>query len=207
ENDVYCSQLWGSRRGYPLYMPSPQANLPQEYQQRGVCIGDVGRVTPDGTWDFFFNIFLPGDHPINGNRVPADFSPLPTYDYIDVFCHDFAPGSHVRSTSVQAWNVDSESQCVPLPSCDSKLTSSPELPPELHFDCQGPTGALLALPNGSSLRKLENIELMRRYAARNAEGWYRYINEMRGRRMVNGGLYLITGSEKAHSGGIATFQN
>jgi hypothetical protein len=50
---------------------------------------------------------------------------------------------------------------------------------------------------------------MRRYAAENAESWYKYINapEGHGRRLVNGFLYLITGCEKAQSWGIATFQN
>jgi hypothetical protein len=65
----------------------------------------------------------------------------------------------------------------------------------------------LALPHGAHLEKLENVESARRYAAQNAESWYRYINGTRGRELVNGGLYLITGCEKSRSGGIASFQN
>ncbi|KAJ7476143.1 hypothetical protein FB451DRAFT_1033656, partial [Mycena latifolia] len=70
-------------------------------------------------------------------------------------------------------------------------------------------GALLALPHGSRLQKLENLEGMRRYAAKNAESWYKYANapEGLGRRLVNGFLYLITGWEKSESWGMATFQN
>jgi hypothetical protein len=50
---------------------------------------------------------------------------------------------------------------------------------------------------------------MRRYAAKNAESWYKHVNapEGRGRRLVNGFLYLITGCEKSQSWGMATFQN
>jgi hypothetical protein len=35
-----------------------------------VSIGDVGSVTAEGIFDFFFNIFLPPEHLINGNRTP-----------------------------------------------------------------------------------------------------------------------------------------
>jgi hypothetical protein len=80
---------------------------------------------------------------------------------------------------------------------------------EFIFKCSGPDGALLALPHGSHLEKLENLESMRRYAAKNAENWYKYINapEGRGRGLTNGFLYLITGCEKSQSWGMASFQN
>jgi hypothetical protein len=84
-----------------LYVPEPRRNLPTEYQTIGVSIGDVGRVTPEGIFDFFFNIYHPADHPINGNRVPEDFFPLPLYSSIDVSPQIFAPGAYVCSPSVQ----------------------------------------------------------------------------------------------------------
>ncbi|KAJ6624711.1 hypothetical protein B0H10DRAFT_1750886, partial [Mycena sp. CBHHK59/15] len=64
-NEIYSSQLLRQGRGFPLYVPEPQRNLPEEYQTRGISIGDVGRVTPEGIFDFFFNIYLPAHHPIN----------------------------------------------------------------------------------------------------------------------------------------------
>ncbi|KAJ7714693.1 hypothetical protein DFH07DRAFT_762970, partial [Mycena maculata] len=76
-----------------------------------------------------------------------------------------------------------------------------------RFNCNGPAGALLALPHGSHLEKLENVEHVRQHAAQNAENWYKYINGTRGRGLVNGSLYLITGCEKSRSGGMASFQN
>ncbi|KAF7374417.1 hypothetical protein MSAN_00325800 [Mycena sanguinolenta] len=48
---------------------------------------------------------------------------------------------------------------------------------------------------------------MERYAAEHAETWYKYANVTRGRRLVNGRLYLITGWEKAKSWGIAYFRD
>jgi hypothetical protein len=78
---------------------------------------------------------------------------------------------------------------------------------EFTFNCWGPSGAVLALPHGSHLEKLENVESMRRYAAKHAESWYKYVNETRGRGLVNGNLLLVTGWEKAESWGMAFYQD
>jgi hypothetical protein len=48
---------------------------------------------------------------------------------------------------------------------------------------------------------------MRRYAAKHAKSWYKYVNEARGRGLVNGSLYLVTGWEKAKSWGMASFHD
>ncbi|KAJ6451930.1 hypothetical protein C8R45DRAFT_883168, partial [Mycena sanguinolenta] len=63
--EIYCNQLLRRRRGFPLYVPEPSETLPAEYQVEGVQIGDVGTVTPEGIFDFLFNIYLPADDPIN----------------------------------------------------------------------------------------------------------------------------------------------
>ncbi|KAF8176635.1 hypothetical protein K438DRAFT_1607218, partial [Mycena galopus ATCC 62051] len=178
----YCSQLLRQGRGFPLYVPGPQVNLPGEYRRRGVAIGDVGRVTTEGCFDFFFNIYLPANHPINAN-IPEDFVPLSPYRPIDVYHYHFDPGNYVSSPSVSGING------------------------EFVFNCSGPNGALLALPHGAHLKKLENLESMRQYAAKHAESWYKYVNGERGRGLVNGNLYLVTGCEKAKSWGMASFHN
>ncbi|KAJ7180867.1 hypothetical protein C8R46DRAFT_1345088 [Mycena filopes] len=61
--------------------------------------------------------------------------------------------------------------------------------------------------HGARLEKLEDLDSMRKYAAKHAESWYRYVNESRGRELVNGSLCLITGCEKSLSWGMATFQD
>ncbi|KAJ7654143.1 hypothetical protein DFH06DRAFT_953891, partial [Mycena polygramma] len=75
ESETYCSQLLHMRRGLPLYIPDPQ-HQPAEYREHGIRIGDVGSITPGGQFDFYFNIFLPAEHPINADNTPEDFSPM-----------------------------------------------------------------------------------------------------------------------------------
>ncbi|KAJ6520880.1 hypothetical protein DFH09DRAFT_225085, partial [Mycena vulgaris] len=92
ESEIYCNRLLYHKRGFPLYVPEPHGNLPAEYQRSGVRIGDVGRVTPEGAFDFLFNIYHPSEHPININGVPEEFSPLPSYLAGDVVRLNYGPG-------------------------------------------------------------------------------------------------------------------
>jgi hypothetical protein len=48
---------------------------------------------------------------------------------------------------------------------------------------------------------------LRLYAAKHADSWYKYINGVRGRGLLNGSFYLITGCKKSKSWGIASFQD
>ncbi|KAJ7757762.1 hypothetical protein DFH07DRAFT_458930 [Mycena maculata] len=193
ESEIYYRQLLRQKRGVPLHHPGPQQNLPEKYQRHGVAIGDVGRISPDGIFDFFFNIYLPADHPINENDVPEDFAPLQHYIRKDIFHLDFEAGTYVSSPSAQMLNLEAPSDEFPGG--------------EFMFICDAPHGALLALPHGAHLEKLENLENMRQYVAKNAESWYRYINDVRGRGLVNGVLYLVTGWEKSPSWGMASFHS
>ncbi|KAJ6512763.1 hypothetical protein C8R45DRAFT_326820 [Mycena sanguinolenta] len=190
ESRNYCSQLLRQGRGFPLFVPGPQTNLPAQYRTRGVAIGDVGRITAEGSFDFFFNIYLPANHPINAN-VPKDFVPLSPYDPLDVIPLDFDPGNYVSSRTVTRTKVDDK---------------FPKFPGGgFIFSCRGPSGAILALPHGAHLEKLENLAKMRRYAEEHAENWYEYVNVTRGRGLVSGHLYLVSGCEKAPSWGMANF--
>ncbi|KAF7312570.1 Pleiotropic drug resistance ABC transporter protein [Mycena indigotica] len=192
ENEVYCSLLCQRQRGFPLYVPEPQENLPSEYLERGVSIGDVGMITPEGIWDFFFNIFLPANGPINRGRVPPNYSPLEPYDESDAHNLRYEPGSFLSTSTARCYNANFEE----FPGGD------------YHFQCTSPKGAILCLPFGSRLHKLSTgKDHVRNYAVQNAKSWYHYINGTLGKGMMNGELYVITGTEKASAGGIATFQN
>ncbi|KAJ7917001.1 hypothetical protein B0H13DRAFT_343737 [Mycena leptocephala] len=131
--------------------------------------------------------------PINANFVPDDFSPLAHYSPRDIGPREFEPGSYVSSAFIQVSNPNPFWHHFP----GSKFL----------FSCTGPSGAVLALPYGAHLEKLENVEPVRRYAAKYAESWYKYLNRDKGRGLANGTLYLITGCEKSRSGGMASFQN
>jgi hypothetical protein len=73
---TYTKLLLSKGHGLPLWIPEPDENLPSEYRENGVRVGDVGIVTPGGGFDVLFNACLPANHPINGNSVPADFVPF-----------------------------------------------------------------------------------------------------------------------------------
>jgi len=99
---VYIEHLSTECRGYPLWIPEPSWNLPTEYRARGVSIGDVGIIKPSGAFDFFFNINLPADDPINCDR-PADFQPLnPPLRNRDIDTIEaFSAGSSLTSSSIK----------------------------------------------------------------------------------------------------------
>ncbi|KAF7366787.1 hypothetical protein MSAN_00937000 [Mycena sanguinolenta] len=143
----------------------------------GVAIGDIGAITSEGGFDFLFNIYRGAEDPI---KVPKDFVPLPLYDLDDISHHDFHPGNCVSTSSVREESGDFS---------------------------QGPEGAVLALPHGAHRERLKNLKNVRDYAARHAETWYEYANGTRGRELVNGSLYLVTGWEKAESWGMASFRD
>jgi hypothetical protein len=102
DSAVYARLLLAKKQGFPLWLPQPHDNLPNEYRKKGVSIGDVGIVTSDGAFDFLFNICLPHDNPINGNRVPDNFQPLEPPDQVDILqLLAYNPGDHVASGSIK----------------------------------------------------------------------------------------------------------
>lgn len=109
ESEIYSNQLLRRKRGFPMYVPGPRLNTPAEYQTSGVAIGDVGRVNPEGTFDFFFNIYLSSDHPINAN-TPEGFTPMSPYTPADLLRLVYDPGNFVSTSSVQKLDFDSQSE-------------------------------------------------------------------------------------------------
>ncbi|KAJ7875007.1 hypothetical protein B0H14DRAFT_3130894 [Mycena olivaceomarginata] len=188
ESEIYSKQILRQKRGFPLYAPEPQQTLPTEYRECGVQIGDVGTITPEGSFDFFFNIFLPSDHPINDSDVPENFQPLSGYKSKDLETQSYGPGGDVSTASVQ------------------RLDEGDFPGGDFVFGCRAPQGAVLALPHGSRLQKLKNVEPIREYAAAHAESWFKYVNGRRGREL-RGALYAVTGCEKAPSWGMASFHS
>ena len=101
--EIYASLLKPKRPGWALWMPEPNNNLPTPYRKKGVQIGDVGIIAPDGSFSFIFNICVSRDNPINPRLLPETFAPIhPPIDPIDI--RRFAPfraGSYLASTSVE----------------------------------------------------------------------------------------------------------
>jgi hypothetical protein len=63
------------------------------------------------------------------------------------------------------------------------------------------------MPQGADAEDLANISRFRRYLSANAESWYKYVNDVRGREARNGDVRLVIGCDKASSWGMATFAN
>ncbi|KAJ7673118.1 hypothetical protein DFH06DRAFT_55381 [Mycena polygramma] len=174
--------MLNQRRGFPLSCPSLSLTLPVAYLRRGVSIGDVGFMFDDGQFDFLFNIYLPAYHPVNNGEcnVPADFAPL---DEPEIIQYDYPPGSYVTNGFEQI------------------ATSSPEFSDALSFRSASMFGAICGLPCGSKAEKLADLDKIRQYAMSRAASWYNCVSERR--CPVNGSLYLVTGTEKSDSWGIA----
>lgn len=198
---IYRQHLAETGRGIPMWLPGPSSTLPDAYRRRGISVGDVGILMASGGFDFFFNIYLPADHAINQQGVPAGFSPLPTLQPSDIYRNpEFGPNSFFVSTSVEGKN-DSSYVCL--------LSRWPIL---TRLGCRGITfkssaseGAILVMPQGGYSEELLNVSALRQYLLANAESWYVHVNDTRGREARNGDLVLVRGCDKASSWLMATF--
>jgi hypothetical protein len=93
--------LIGKGHGYPLWVPEPYDDLPSEYKEQGVRIGDVGVTTSDGAFDFLFNICMPADHPIHHHiKLPEWFKQVDRGP-VDEEVQKHLPGSDIASPSIR----------------------------------------------------------------------------------------------------------
>lgn len=99
---VYARHLLPFGCGYPLWTPEP-GNQFLRYRRDGLRIGDVGVIVPEnGSFDVFFNICLPREHPFHRvNGVPNNFVPI-DLDELDIAIYPHAenPGSVISTSSV-----------------------------------------------------------------------------------------------------------
>ncbi|KAF4617806.1 hypothetical protein D9613_006181 [Agrocybe pediades] len=188
-NEIYERHLLLKGRGFPLWIPEPNRNLPMPYQRQGISIGDVGIVSYTGSFSFLFNICLPADHPINPEDLPEGFAPIdPPINPIDVRTFiELKSGSFLGSNSIVK-------------------SSEPDENP-LSFEIQSSEGAILVMPEGAVSYDFDNIPKFRKYIAANLESWYHYANGPRGREAKNGDLRVVIGCDKSTSWGMATMSN
>ena len=94
-------------RGYPLWFPEPSHSLPLEYREIGFQIGDVGVVTEHGSFDVFFNICLPTDHPLHSTYgVPDGFKKVSLLDRDkEILIPDDHHGRVVAAQSISQRNL------------------------------------------------------------------------------------------------------
>ena len=113
-NEMYERYLSPKGRGFPLWIPQPNIRLPNPYRAKGVCIGDVGIVTPFGGFDFLFNICRTRDDPINPEELPDEFAPIyPPLSPTDVReFRGFSSGSYLSSSSIVKSQTSEQTPCV-----------------------------------------------------------------------------------------------
>ncbi|THU88095.1 hypothetical protein K435DRAFT_821736 [Dendrothele bispora CBS 962.96] len=188
--------------GYPLWVPEPNDTLLPEYRDDGVRIGDVGFVTPDGGFNFLFNICLENDHPINRwLGTPRGFQPIELNPkMVHSVPHRHRSGAPICSSGTEQFQLSSEG-----------LVQIPGLPLgagggiELKFSRS--QGAALMLPEGASRVDYLDLNTFRKHAAENAELWYQHANETLGLEAGNSSLYLLTGYDKTICWETAAFSS
>ncbi|KAF8546070.1 hypothetical protein OG21DRAFT_1518358 [Imleria badia] len=199
--EIYARNLLSSHRGYPLWTPEPNIELPESYQQEGLKIGDVGVVVPeDGSFDVFFNITLPREHPLHApDGVPCNFTQvkLRREDYKIV--PDAVDPGRVFSSS----GVECTVSCVD----PFDLNGKSRILTDHQFSLCQNEGAVLILPEGAERHRLAKELLLLDVVIQNAVDWYRFAREQLYRNIRNDAIYLVTGFHKANSWSLASFKN
>ncbi|KIK64857.1 hypothetical protein GYMLUDRAFT_147223, partial [Collybiopsis luxurians FD-317 M1] len=179
----------------PLWKPKPlDRNLPDIYRQEGVHIGDVVLLNKFGGFDFLFKACHPGDHPFNARGVPQGFRQLLEVDYSDTVENpeEFKSGSYISTRSCDISKTMCEGDC-----CIMRVP--PEVGPGLAFRSSAAQGAFLVLPEGGKQMDHNQLGKFLKYCQESAQYWYDHFNQQLGRGIPNGGLYLITGFDKAQA--------
>ncbi|KAJ3516918.1 hypothetical protein NLJ89_g828 [Agrocybe chaxingu] len=178
-NVIYERHFIRKGRGFPLWIPRLDIDLPLPYRAKGVSIGDVGIII-DGAFHFLFNIMLPRDDPINADGVPDDFEQLqpPIHPRSIRKIQSFSGGDHLSSHDVSRTNSNEDS-------FGHTFTSSAS------------DGAILTMPEAVFQEKLLSTTRFEGYMAKHAESWYKYANGVIELEASNGDLSL--GDNRAFS--------
>ncbi|KIM72179.1 hypothetical protein PILCRDRAFT_804222 [Piloderma croceum F 1598] len=200
-SDVYARQLLVKHYGYPLFVPEPDDGLPVEYRNKGTSIGDVGIITPDGSFDFLFNICVPANDPVNCYGVPDGFEHvLLDPGKISLLNNIHPPGSDVSSASVKRANISLE-----YSQQENEILNIPAgVGIGYKFTTSSTEAAILSLPEGASRQNIRNLAKFRSQGIKNTLRWYQFANGTLGREAPNGSLYLVTGCDKSAAWGIAS---
>ncbi|KAF7975156.1 hypothetical protein HWV62_10331 [Athelia sp. TMB] len=212
--EVYIQQLLPKKYGFPMYYPAPPSSFPLVLRKRGISIGDVGIIRPDGSFQFVFNIFAPcpratgpnniwqnEEPPINYFGVPNGFEPLPwnpAFEECDEDKHN--KGSELMSEGVTKHDVNA--------SIDTNMgdgsTTVPAISVSYTVSSTTTETAVLAMPDGARGEKYRNTQSIQDYTEKNARLWYNFINGEQGLQAPNGSVYVVTACVKATAWGIAT---
>jgi hypothetical protein len=85
-------------------------SMPEAHLERGFSIGDVGCLDRDGGFQYYFNIFYPGDHPVQ-DWVPRNFKTIepPFSEWkTQVSAGDISPGSILSSEGITTIHISEQ---------------------------------------------------------------------------------------------------
>lgn len=106
-SQVYARQLLSQKLGYPLFIPEPSANLPAQFRRRGVSIGDVGIIMPNGSFNYVFSVCAAADDPVNYLGVPQGFQRIGLDPNLILQWPDMhKKGSELMSASMKKEDID-----------------------------------------------------------------------------------------------------
>ncbi|KAF8216834.1 hypothetical protein K438DRAFT_1535685, partial [Mycena galopus ATCC 62051] len=175
--------------GIPQFTPEPNENLPIQYQQVGVSIGDVG-IWRDGSFDFLFNACSPTTNPINNTYgVPQDFEAFPLNSCDISKRAYYSPGSIIATAHVSEATLNMEGSSV-VPTFPISIGSS------VTFNFQSKEGAILVLPHGASRLDLLPLETFRAHVRKYSTPWYSFARDF---LPSTGSLFVVTGCDKTAS--------
>ncbi|KAK1223445.1 hypothetical protein PQX77_013684 [Marasmius sp. AFHP31] len=189
ESELYSRLLFPLRHGCALWCPEPNAALSAQHQERGIRIGDVGIVRPDGGFDFMFNVVHEARDPVNELGVPEGFVPLKWDEKVHHRPNHFRANIPLCSREAKQWGLEMSS------SFSSGV--GPGVGGGIGIKFDKDKGAVLMLPQGGSRSDCLNRHAFRSYAMKHTANWYRFVNTVHGREAPNGSVYLITGFDKA----------
>ncbi|KZP23682.1 hypothetical protein FIBSPDRAFT_453371 [Athelia psychrophila] len=205
DSQVYARQLLPKKHGYPMYYPEPLDDLPLEYRKRGVGIGDVGIIKPNGAFQFVFNIFIlwtesnPG---INCFGVPDGFVPM------ELGRRPAArnQNKHIKGSAIMSNCEKSTAASGSIGVGDGSIPSAAAGTIGFNVTSSSSETALLTMPDGALGEDYYNDTAIRSFSIANALSWYEFINVKLGRAAPNGSLYVVTGCDKSTAWGIATVE-
>lgn len=88
----------GFREGYPLWNPEP-VSLPEDRQEKGLEIGDVGVIDEDGIFNFIFNVYQFPDAALAGHTVTGQ---------PNIYEYETFDAGHLFSSPSTDWHISVE---------------------------------------------------------------------------------------------------
>ncbi|KAJ7722323.1 hypothetical protein B0H16DRAFT_1263523, partial [Mycena metata] len=182
--------------GYPLFNPQPSDDLRGIARTGGVQIGDIGVLTPDGSFDPLFNITFPSDHPANSRfGVPQDFVPVMLAERDIVIREQYDRlGSIISNVSIAKQRLDMLTSLI-----FADRFSPVGAGATVELSTSSSATAILILPDGASSMNLRALQKFRECALKHAQIWYELVNKDLGHMVRNGDLVLVTGVTKSAS--------